>query len=400
MTWPISFVVQSRSKKSSSTPITTISVAAMRIAVIWRSLPSKNTTRKYGICDAISSAVSRPVYIATPPSRGVGRVCTSRSRISGYSLNRMPTRHMTIDIRKLTTAPASATSSVTITRSASVPPPRRAHRATPGPPGRRARRPGPARDPRFRERFRHDEGLGHGGLERLPQDDALAQDDEGARAVDQPRRVHDGRRQRTGGGAGVEVDVDGVAELLEGVLRRLRRRLPGLVRGADGERAGLGEQLERDPVVRHPQRDRASGVAEVPGRASCARAGRWSARRARTRRRAWWTASGTLSARASRVDLLGTRTGGGALRPRPFASSSAWTATGWNASAAMPYTVSVGMTTRSPRAIAARASRIPGSRLTGSAQSTTVAMSADATARAHAPRAGAHQTLFSARALP
>ena len=32
------------------------------------------------------------------------------------------------------------------------------------------------------------------------------------------------------------------------------------------------------------------------------------------------------------------------------------------------------MTTRSPRAIAARASRIPGSRLTGSAQSTTVAM--------------------------
>ena len=83
MTWPMSLVLQSRSKKSSSTPITTMSVAAQRIAMIVFWLPWKNTALKYGICEAISSAASSPVYMAMPPRRGVGRVCTSRARISG-----------------------------------------------------------------------------------------------------------------------------------------------------------------------------------------------------------------------------------------------------------------------------------------------------------------------------
>ena len=38
---------------------------------------------KYGTCDDSANAASTPRYIATPPMRGLGVVCTSRSRISG-----------------------------------------------------------------------------------------------------------------------------------------------------------------------------------------------------------------------------------------------------------------------------------------------------------------------------
>jgi hypothetical protein len=57
--------------------------------------------------------------------------------------------------------------------------------------------------------------------------------------------------------------------------------------------------------------------------------------------------------------MPGMSTGGGDWRVRPFASMSFCTASGENASAATPYTVSVGMTTRSPRPMAVRASRMP-----------------------------------------
>ena len=177
---------------------------------------------------------------------------------------------MTIDIRKLTTAPESATSSVTITPSASVPPPRRlrgsAAAGSAGPPPRYSTVSGFGRPLGFRlGAVGHQERLRHGGLERLAADDALTEHDERAGAVDQARGVDDRRGQRAGGRPGVEVDVDRVAELVERVLDGLRSGLSGAVRRADGEGARLSEQLERDPVVGHPQRHRTTGVAEVPG---------------------------------------------------------------------------------------------------------------------------------------
>ena len=89
MNWPASFVVQSRSQMSSATPISTMSRAAPRIASTWvgfwkmidttekRDEPSAETNA------AAQIAATMPTNIAMPPSRGVGRVCTSRSRIFG-----------------------------------------------------------------------------------------------------------------------------------------------------------------------------------------------------------------------------------------------------------------------------------------------------------------------------
>ena len=89
MNWPASFVVQSRSQMSSATPISTMSSAAPRIARIcpgfWKMIetienrdePSVETNA------AAPIAATMPTNIAMPPRRGVGRVCTSRSRIFG-----------------------------------------------------------------------------------------------------------------------------------------------------------------------------------------------------------------------------------------------------------------------------------------------------------------------------
>ena len=89
MNWPASLVIQSRSQMSSATPISTIRSAAPRIASIWlgfwkmietienRDEPSVDTKA------AAPIAATIPMNIAMPPRRGVGRVCTSRSRIFG-----------------------------------------------------------------------------------------------------------------------------------------------------------------------------------------------------------------------------------------------------------------------------------------------------------------------------
>ena len=92
------------------------------------------------------------------------------------------------------------------------------------------------------------------------------------------------------------------------------------------------QQLERDRVQRHAQRDGAGGVAEVPGQGAGVphdqrqRAG--PERRARARA----PSPGTWSARPSIVDQEPTSTGTGMSRPRPLAASSRSTASGVNAS--------------------------------------------------------------------
>ena len=81
MIWPASLVSQSRSQMSSATPISTIMSAAPSRARIGPGF--ENTRASGGSCDPTANAATMPMNIAIPPSRGVGRVCTSRSRIFG-----------------------------------------------------------------------------------------------------------------------------------------------------------------------------------------------------------------------------------------------------------------------------------------------------------------------------
>ena len=75
-----------------------------------RILPgSENTIDSCGSCDPMAKATSTPKNIATPPSLGVGRVCTSRSRIFGYSRYLVLSFQMSMASAKVTTAATPAT---------------------------------------------------------------------------------------------------------------------------------------------------------------------------------------------------------------------------------------------------------------------------------------------------
>ena len=86
-----SLIIQSMSQRSSMTPITAMRRAAARmdhmvcggVQMLW----------KKGLAAEIAKAATMPKKIATPPRRGVGVVCTSRSRMPGYSLKRRLNRH-------------------------------------------------------------------------------------------------------------------------------------------------------------------------------------------------------------------------------------------------------------------------------------------------------------------
>ncbi len=81
MIWAASFSVQSRSQMSSATPMTTMIALAMTSPMI--AFGSAKTMLKAGSRDAMPIAATIPRNIAMPPSRGVGRVWMSRSRIFG-----------------------------------------------------------------------------------------------------------------------------------------------------------------------------------------------------------------------------------------------------------------------------------------------------------------------------
>ena len=145
----------------------------------------------------------------------------------------------------------------------------------------------------------------------------------GLGAADEARRVDDRR-----GDAGARTGRR------RGRPRRCRRASParpraaiagglaGEVRARDGERTGLLEELEGDAVGRHPHRDGALRLAEIPRQRRLRRqddrepAGPELPRRAARRARA-----PPRRARAASSDPA-TSTGGGDWRPRPFASSS------------------------------------------------------------------------------
>jgi hypothetical protein len=57
-----------------------------------------------GSREATSTAAAKPKYIATPPPRGVGITCTSRSRGAAIIRSRMATIRTTGVVRKVTSA--------------------------------------------------------------------------------------------------------------------------------------------------------------------------------------------------------------------------------------------------------------------------------------------------------
>ena len=127
-----------------------------------------------------------------------------------------------------------------------------------------------------------------------------------------------------------------VAELVGRLLRGGRRPArPGAVGARDGQRAGAAQQVAGQVVVRHPDGDRALGVAEVPGQRRRVLDDQGQA--ARPERLGQRVAAGgsvdhqTVEGRRPPIS-----TGTGMSRPRLLAASSPVTAAGVNASAPTP----------------------------------------------------------------
>jgi hypothetical protein len=93
---------------SSATPSATMMNAAASSPTT--RCPSANTRLSCGMLDAAPKAARMPKNIATPPSRGVGRVCTSRSRILGYSRYFVLSFHTAMATANVTTAATPTTS--------------------------------------------------------------------------------------------------------------------------------------------------------------------------------------------------------------------------------------------------------------------------------------------------
>ncbi len=93
--------------------------------------------------------------------------------------------------------------------------------------------------------------------------DTVAQDADAA-APRERGCVHDRRGDTLGTRTVVEVDRDALAEHLLGVPREDGGGLAREIRARDREGAGLLEELQDEPVRRHPHRNRAPRVSEVP----------------------------------------------------------------------------------------------------------------------------------------
>src|SRR3954471_21671650 len=105
--WPVSLVSASRPNRSSSTPSRQISPPATRTAMVWV-LNSKLRCSE-GSWEATRTPAATPKYIATPPPRGVGMTCTSRSRTAAITRNRTAATRTTGVARKVTSAAARRT---------------------------------------------------------------------------------------------------------------------------------------------------------------------------------------------------------------------------------------------------------------------------------------------------
>ncbi len=105
---PTSLVSASRPTRSSTTPTTVMITAASRIPTGPLS-PSPKVPCRKGTVEASPSAAAKPVSRATPPSRGTGVECTSRSRTGLSARSRTATPRTGEVVRKVTTAATAIT---------------------------------------------------------------------------------------------------------------------------------------------------------------------------------------------------------------------------------------------------------------------------------------------------
>src|SRR4051794_4842348 len=104
--WPVSLVSASRPNLSSRTPSRQISPPATSTAAVCE---SSNVRCSAGSRVATRIAAATPRYMATPPPRGVGMTCTSRSRGAAIIRQRIATIRTTGVARKVTRPAVSRT---------------------------------------------------------------------------------------------------------------------------------------------------------------------------------------------------------------------------------------------------------------------------------------------------
>src|SRR3954454_24936319 len=104
--WPVSLVSASRPNLSSRTPSRQIRPPATSTAAVCE---SSNVRCKAGSRVATRIAAATPRYMATPPPRGVGITCTSRSRGAAIIRQRIATIRTTGVARKVTRPAVSRT---------------------------------------------------------------------------------------------------------------------------------------------------------------------------------------------------------------------------------------------------------------------------------------------------
>src|SRR5918994_6041074 len=107
-TCPASLVSESSSQRSSSTPSRQMIAPAISTAVV--SEPLRYVRCSVGIRLATSRATAMPPKIATPPRRGVGIACTSRSRGRATAPHRRASTRTTGVSRNVTAAAMQKTS--------------------------------------------------------------------------------------------------------------------------------------------------------------------------------------------------------------------------------------------------------------------------------------------------
>src|SRR3954454_22428491 len=104
---PVSLVSASSPNRSSSTPSRQISPPAASTAMVW--VLNSKLRCSDGSREATSTPAATPRYMATPPPRGVGITCTSRSRTAAITRNRTAATRTTGVARKVTSAAARRT---------------------------------------------------------------------------------------------------------------------------------------------------------------------------------------------------------------------------------------------------------------------------------------------------
>src|SRR4051812_6677613 len=257
--WPVSLVSASRPNRSSRTPSRQISPPAARTAIVWV-LNSKLRCSE-GSWEATSTPAATPRYMATPPPRGVGMTCTSRSRTAAITRKRTAATRTTGVARNVTSAATRRTTAYSrigqtprrcvIAGVLLIAPRYRCVVAVP----RTAPRPVARTDQAWSIGDLGDDGAEAGDVDRAVPEHPGG----GGRAVD------DGARCGTGARSAVQDDGGVLTQLVLRLGGGVRRGAAGAVRAGDRQRPGPPQQVAGDVVVGQPDGDGPLRLPQVPG---------------------------------------------------------------------------------------------------------------------------------------